>query len=1096
MLNTIEGFELSPQQKRLWLLQQNSTTYRVQLAISMTGNLDVAILKSALDKLINKHEILRTRFHRIPNFKFPIQCICSSPHIYWQEIDLTSLAWEQQQDRITEVFESEKYSCFNLQSETVMRCHLLSCSPQQHTLILTVPALCADSKTLNNLVQEISNFYSQTAHHDVNESPIQYAQFSAWQNEIIAETHIGREYWQEHEIDKFLSFKLPLENQAAVKLEFQPQSLAIQISPDIVAQIKAFVQKYKTSTSEFLLTCFAILLSRLTQQVDIATTARRRACAIAVLFDGRSHESLQATFGLFAKYLPVHFHLENDYNFYQALQSIAQSTMGVNVRQDYFIWEQIFPELENIEERTDNSALALSPLFCFEFENLKPNYFNSKVSLSISQKYLCFEPFKLKLYCIEQPDSITTEFHYNSTLFSADSIAIFAEQFQTLLASILNQSNIAISELPILSSIEKQLLTNWNNTQIEYSQDKCIHQLFAAQVEQTPDKIAVVFQDQQLTYQELNCQANQLAHYLQAVGITADVPVGIYLERSLDMVVGLLAILKAGGAYVPLDPTYPQERLAFMLADTQISVLLTQKKLVEGITQDALHIICLDRDRELIKSQNLENLTNQVTAHNLAYIIYTSGSTGKPKGISLAHRPLINLLQWHNSTLLTGVRTLQFASLSFDASFHEIFATWLSGGTLFITSEDLRVDVIKLGKYISAQSIEKVIIPVVVLQQLAELVGEFGVAPLHIEMFPHLQEVTTTGEQLQITKPIINFFKALKHCSLHNHYGPSETHVVTALKLSSNPDEWSYHPPIGTPIANTQIHILDSHLNPVPIGVIGELYIGGVSLARGYFNRTDLTNERFIPDPFSQEAGSRLYKTGDLARYLLDENIEYLGRIDHQVKIRGFRIELGEIEAVLNKHPDVNKAVVLAQTDTTNQQRLIAYIVSNQTVKEAKSNFHSFLQQKLPEYMIPSAFIFLKSLPLTSNGKIDRQALLNINLDDYLFKANFIAPRTAAEKVIANIWKQTLGVNQIGIYDNFFALGGHSLLATQVFFKLNKIFQVELSLSQLFETPTVAGLLEVITQQLGGSDVVENIAQILLEIQQFSPEEVREILDR
>ncbi|BAY35552.1 AMP-dependent synthetase and ligase (plasmid) [Nostoc carneum NIES-2107] len=891
MLNIIEGFELSPQQKRLWILQQNNSAYKVQLSISITGNLDVVILKSAFDKLINKHEILRTRFHKIPNFKFPIQCICDRPLIYWQEMDLTSLDWEQQQNRITELFESEKYYYFNLQSETVMRCHLLSLSPQQHTLILTLPALCADSKTLNNLVQEISNFYSQPTHHDVNESPIQYAQFAAWQNEIITETDIGREYWQEYEIDQSFSLKLPLENQATVKSEFHLQSLAIQLSPDIVAQIKAFVQEYKTSTSEFLLTCFAILLSRLTQQVDIAIT---------VLFDGRSHESLQAAFGLFAKYLPINFHLEQDYNFYQALQAIAQSTTEVHARQDYFGWEQIFPELEKIEERTDKSALARTPLFCFEFEQLQPDYPHNGILLKIAQKYVCLEPFKIKLSCLEQADTITTEFYYNSTLFSADSIAILADQFQTLLTSIIHQSNIAISQLPLLSPIEKQLLINWNNTQTEYSQDKCIHQLFAAHVEQTPDKIAVVFQDQQLTYQELNCQANQLAHYLQALGVTADVPVGIYLERSLDMVVGLLAILKAGGAYVPLDPTYPQERLAFMLADTQISVLLTHKKLVDSIMQNALHIICLDRDREIIKSQNSENLANQVTADNLAYIIYTSGSTGKPKGTSLAHRPLINLLQWHNSTLLTGVRTLQFASLSFDASFHEIFATLLSGGTLFIASEELRVDVIKLGKYISAQSIEKIILPVVVLQQLADFVGEFGVAPLHIEMFQHLQEVTTTGEQLQITKPIINFFKALKHCSLHNHYGPSETHVVTALKLSPNPDQWSYHPPIGTPIANTQIHILDSHLKPVPIGVIGELYIGGVSLARGYLNRPDLTNERFIPDPFSKETGSRLYKTGDLARYLLDGNIEYLGRIDQQVKVRGFRIELGEIEAVLN----------------------------------------------------------------------------------------------------------------------------------------------------------------------------------------------------
>ncbi|NJM73455.1 MAG: amino acid adenylation domain-containing protein [Scytonema sp. RU_4_4] len=562
------------------------------------------------------------------------------------------------------------------------------------------------------------------------------------------------------------------------------------------------------------------------------------------------------------------------------------------------------------------------------------------------------------------------------------------------------------------------------------------------------------------------------------------------------MVIGLLAILKAGGAYVPLDPFYPKERLAFMLEDTQVCVLLTQQRLVEQLPEHKARVVCLDEDWKDIAHPSQENLSSGVTIDNLAYVIYTSGSTGKPKGICLAQGSLINLLQWHFSHLCKGARTLQFASLSFDASFHEIFATWGTGGTLFILSENLRMDAVGLGRFVSDRAIEKVILPVVVLQLLAESVGEQGIAPLHIGLLNTLWEIITTGEQLQITQPIIKLFKSLKHCSLHNHYGPSETHVVTALSLGKNSDEWSFYPPIGRPITNTQIYIVDRQFNIVPLGVTGELYIGGVSLAQGYLNRPDLTAEKFIPNPFSEKPGARLYKTGDLARYLPNGNIEYLGRIDHQVKIRGFRIELGEIEAALSQHPAVREVVVLDQKDEAGKKRLVAYVVSDQEPTSISGKLRYFLHEKLPSYIVPSAFVFLEALPLTSNGKVDRRALPVPDLARPELERTFVAPRTAAEEIVAEIWKQVLGIEKVGIYDNFFELGGHSLMTTRVISQVRQVFQIELPIRSLFKSPTLEGLVDAIVQIWGTHEVVEEIARTWKELEQIPADDIKTMLLR
>ena len=666
------------------------------------------------------------------------------------------------------------------------------------------------------------------------------------------------------------------------------------------------------------------------------------------------------------------------------------------------------------------------------------------------------------------------------------------QHFEVMLAGIVADPEQSLSSLPLLTEGEKhQSLVEWNDTNVVHSSQPIIHELFEAQVDRTPDNVAVVFEGQQFTYAELDARANQIAAHLRELGVGPEVPVGIMMERSIEMVIGVLGILKAGGVYVPLDPVYPVERLSFMLEDARARVLITQQSLSDRLSLNDMQVVCLDRDRDVIAGQSTERQASGVVGDNLAYVIYTSGSTGKPKGIGLGHAALTNLIEWHYSVLSRGTKTLQFASLSFDASFHEIFSAWCSGGTLFIVPESMRADVAGLIRFIGGAGIEKVILPVVVLQQLAE---RYNSEP---QLFAGIRELITTGEQLQITTPIVDLFKQLDGCTLHNHYGPSESHVVTSYTLAKDPAAWASHPAIGQPISNTQIYILDQSMNPVPIGVPGELYIGGVALARGYINRPDVTAEKFIPDPFSTEPGARLYKTGDQSRYLPDGNIEYLGRMDHQVKIRGFRVELGEVEAVLGQHPAVRESVVMAREDTPGNRRLVAYVIADVQEENVTSQLRTYLREQLPEYMVPSAFVLLDEFPLTANGKVDRRALPAPDKLRQEAEEAFVAPRNAAEEIVAGIWVQVLDVEKVGVHDNFFNLGGHSLLATQVISRIRSAFQLELDqlpLRQLFETPTVAGLVEALTRVWGGVDVIDDIARTLKELEQLSDDQVELML--
>ena len=561
----------------------------------------------------------------------------------------------------------------------------------------------------------------------------------------------------------------------------------------------------------------------------------------------------------------------------------------------------------------------------------------------------------------------------------------------------------------------------------------------------------MVFESTQLTYSELNQRANQLAHYLVKHGVQVETPIAVFLDRSIELVVGLIAVLKAGGIYVPLDANYPRERLTLMLQEIRAPLVLSVKSLETYLPVHSAQAILLDSAQREIDWENRSNPRLTLPGDSPAYVLFTSGSTGKPKGVVMGHGALANLISWQveNFGKPIPARTLQFAPLGFDVSIQEMFATLGSGGSLILIQDQLRRDGIGLLNYMQEHSVERVFLPFVALQQLSDAVA-------YCNSIPHrLREIITAGEQLHLTESLRSFLTRLGKCTLRNQYGPTESHVVTEFTLEPPFERWSDHPPIGQPIANTQVFILDPAMNPVPIGVAGEIFIGGDGLARGYLNQPGLTAEKFIANPFSADANSRLYKTGDLSRYLPDGNIEFLGRIDHQVKIRGYRIELGEIETVLAQHSEVQAAVVVAREDSPGDKRLVGYVVLNYSQSLSAAELRSYLKEKLPEYMVPSAYVFLETFPLTPSGKVDRKALPIPDQNQAVLHASYLAPRTATEETLVNIWAEVLNVVKVGVRDNFFDLGGHSLSAVRLTTRVHKQFNMPTRVADVYQAPTI-----------------------------------------
>jgi iturin family lipopeptide synthetase A len=1053
---------LSHSQERLWFINQlepENTAYNVPQAVRIQGPLEPKALERTLREIVRRHESLRTRFVSLNSE--PQQIIDSNLSV---ELPVTDLGHLPEAERVVEaqrLAQEDALRPFDLARGPVFRMKLLRLARQDHVLVFNMHHVVADSWSTVVLLREVAAIYSSYTNGQASPLPeldIQYADFSAWQRELLSGPLLEKqlEYWK-RKLAGVEPLMLPTDRPRTGIQRPDGAISRFAIPMELTESLRTLSRKQGATLYMILLAAFQSLLGRYSGQSDIA---------VGSPIAGRMRTETEGLIGIFINTLVLRTDLSGQPDSLELLRQVKESTLEAYAHQDV-------PFEKLVEVLLPQRDLARSPLFqvLFVLQNVPWTAFElGTAKMTPLELDNGAAQFEISLILVETSSGMEGYVTYFTRMYDATTISRMIEHYQMLLSGVAANPKQPIAWLPLLTAKErKQVVEDWNRTEPQYPRDKCLHELFEEQVVRTPQVIAVVDEDRQLSYEELNRRANQIAHYLRKLGVGPDVVVGLCMERSIEMVVGVVGILKAGGAYMPLDPEYPAERLAYMLQDAQLNFLLTQERLRDIFSSFNGHVICIDSHSlgKVLEEQNDANPDrSHVDPENLAYVLYTSGSTGRPKGVGMTQGPLCNLVGWQLMSSPRPRRTLQFTPLTFDVSFQEIFVTLCSGGSLVLIGNDTRRDSSELWKVLCEKEVEKLFLPFIALQELAEAacVAEWESTSL--------REVITAGEQLKVTPALQCFFDRLPIAILENQYGPTECHVVTAHRLQSAPKEWPPLPPIGKPITNDQVYVLDENNTPLPIGVPGGLYLAGAGLARGYLNRPDLTAERFVPNPFSVCGGERMYRTGDRARWLPDGNLEFLGRVDHQVKIRGFRIELGEIEAALQEHGGVRQAVVIAREDETGDRRLVAYVVpelqdekSNNGNRRAElqiSELREHLLGKLPEYMMPSAYVQLEELPLNHNGKIDRKNLPqpDTNTPDQ----EYVGPRNAAEETLCGLWQEVLRREQVGIHDNFFKIGGHSLLAARVATRMRESFKVDIPLRRMFESPTIAQLAEVIDQ--------------------------------
>ena len=1042
-------YPLSYSQKYLWFLWQLSPqrhNYNVSFSVRIYSLVDITIWQQVFQALRERHPLLRSTFPKLG--QQPIQQLHQHQDLDFLQIDASSWSEEELNKKVVA---AHRYP-FNLETEPVMRVRWFTCSEQDHIMLLTIHHIALDGWSCNLVAKELPQLYqAQLNGIEASLPPLQYSyqDYVSWQRELI-EGEEGEQlwnYWQQKLSRELPVLNLPTDRPRPPIQTDNGGSYPFKLSEKLTGQLKELAQTEGATLYMTLLAAFQVLLYRYTGQEDIL---------VGSPMSGRSKVEFASIVGYFVDSVVMRADFSGNLSFRDFLSQVRQTVRGAIAHQDY-------PFALLVEKLQVESDSSRAPLFQAGFVLKKfpesqdvPNWFFSSEKTLMNWEGLEVEPFVLEQYesqsdlfleMFEEDSSLVGLLRYNADLFDEPTIARMADHFQNLLEGIVNDPQQRVTALPLMTEVEReQILVEWNNTKTDYPNDKCIHQLFEEQVENNPNAIAVVFEEQKLTYSQLNSKANQLAHYLQKLGVVPETLVGICVERSVEMVVGLLAILKAGGAYVPLDPNYPTSRLKYMVEDAQLSIILTQEKWQNHLLDTKASVICLDTDEEIINQQSQQIPENQVTANQLAYVIYTSGSTGQPKGVTIPHQGLLNLVFWHQRTfeVKSSDKASQIAGVGFDASVWEIWPYLSAGACLHLVNSEIRLSPEALRNWLISEQITISFVPTPLLENLCSLEW-----PAQTK----LRTVLTGGDKLHKYPSVALPFRVF------NNYGPTENTVVTTSGLVVSGQEGSTLPPIGKPISNTKVYILDKNFQPVPIGVAGEIHIGGNSLATGYHNRPQLTAEKFITNPFDKSQATKLYKTGDLARYIPDGNIEFIGRIDQQVKIRGFRIEIGEIEALVSQYPDVKENVVIAQSVPAGDKRLVVYIVPKQESTQDTSlipQIRQFLKQKLPEYMIPAAFVLLDAFPLTPNGKIDRRALPVPDTVPSGISTAYVTPQTETEQLLAKIWQEVLQVEKVGIHDNFFELGGHSLLTIKVHTKLQKIYAQDISIVKLFQHPNIS----------------------------------------
>ena len=1072
---------LSFAQQRLWFLDQlepGSAAYNIPLAFRIDGALDGAALQHAFDEIIQRHEILRTTFDTAN--EQPVQIIAPVTAAPFTTVDLGELSATARTSELQRLTAEEAQRPFDLRNGPLLRITLLRLHEKEHVLLLTLHHIIADGWSLDILMKELAQLYNAFAAgkpSPLPALPMQYGDFAQQQREWLQEKALAEPmaYWKQQLAGAPPLLEMPTDRPRPPIQTFRGACEFFELSRELSNALVALSRRENVTLFMTLLAAFKALLSRYTGQDDIV---------VGSPIAGRNHTETENLIGLFVNNLVLRTNLDGNPTFQEILRRLRQVTLDAFANQDV-------PFEKLVEELQPARNLSYSPLFQVMFISLPPVQPLQLADLTLTPlpPAMATARFELNLNVWENPAGLRLGLEYNTDLFEADTIRRLLEHYRTLLAGVVADPSQRLSALPLLISAERsQMLVDWNATRKEYPVEQCFHQLFEAQVERTPEAVAVTFENQQLTYRELNRRANQLARYLKKLGVGPETMVGVCLERSPEMLIGLLGILKAGGAYVPLDPAYPAERIAYVLADAQVPVLLTQRSTALTLASIISNFKALDLDTEWpgIASESAANLNTPVEAENLAYTIYTSGSTGKPKGVNISQRALVNFLVAMREVpgFIAQDTLLAVTTLSFDIAGLELYLPLLTGGRVVVASREVAVDGNRLLQALS-EFLPTVMQATPATWRMLIENGWAGARGL---------KILCGGEAMprELASQLLE-----RSAELWNMYGPTETTIWSTLDRVENRDGALT---IGRPIANTQVYLLDRHLHPVPRGVHGALHIGGDGLARGYFKRPDLTAEKFIPNAYAETPGARIYHTGDLARYLADGKIDCLGRVDHQVKIRGFRIELGEIEAVCAQHPQVEQAVVMIRDAPSTalgvDKRLVAYLVSRAEQQATTKEIRQLLASQLPSYMMPTAFVFLESLPLTPNGKVDRRALPAPELNGRVLPDTFVAPQAPMEKILAGIWRQVLGVERIGIDDNFFELGGHSLLATQINSRLRKILGLDFPLRTLFEAPTVAAFSQILTARFGNNGKLEKIAQLLEKMHRLSGEEKKRLLEQ
>lgn len=1024
----VEGYRISPLQRRLWSLLSADvdSNYRAHVVVRLEGPLDTNRLKNAIGAVVSRHEALRTSFHSLPGISMPVQVVGESTFDF-QEV-------MQEANDLGETHSLlEKIPAPSGPDTPTLLCKLVRIAEQNCALQIDISALCADGASLEIIVEQIRRAYQNPEQFEEAAAPLQYPDLAEWLDEIskTESTSLGRQYWGEN-ISEVMK-TLPVCGPGSGTFEFSPGILDVKLSKETAIRILDRNQTGSWKSSGLLLFAWALLLEQLGYET--------RSC-VAVSCDGRADERLLNAVGPLTRYAPVNLKFDRNSSISEAAIAATRMIQEAAEWQEHFNWASF--------ERGKHEAGM--PYFPFSFEYTQARQHVSgqqEVRFTIEKLHAYADRSGLHLSCRADGEDLRIELHWDKQRHTTKEVERLADRLTDFLGCAAKRPESPLRELKVVSEAEREeLIEAFNPPAVEFADYELLPEALAAQAERTPDAVAVRFEGNSLSYRELNEGAKRIEAYLRSRGAGPEVLVGICLERSLEMVAALLGVLKAGSAYIPLDPQYPNERLDFMVRDSKAGVVITRPEIAAKLTGCAAELVYVEA---VCNRQVEDGSLTELAGENPAYVLYTSGSTGVPKGVMITHSGIRNHMAWmaNEFPMLADDRVLQKTAFSFDASVWEFFAPLLAGSCLVMARPRGQQDREYLTQCIRE---EMITILQVVPSQLRMLIDGDD-----FQECRSLRLVFCGGEALT-TELVKQFYDRLPEARLYNLYGPTEATIDTTVGLCSA-DERTPAAPLGLPISNVQVHVLNEHNDLVPVGVKGELHIGGAGLARGYLNRADLTAERFVPNPFSRAEGGRLYRTGDLGRWRDDRSLEFIGRKDHQVKLRGYRIELGEIESMLIGHEAVEQAVVVVRQDEPGDERLVAYLVLKRKITGGeKRELQRFLRKKMPEHLVPSVFVNLEELPLTPNGKVDRKSLPKPHQG--WDEGGYIGPRDAEEEIFCGIFGEIFKQPRISINEDFFQMGGHSLLATQVMSRVQSVFEIEMPLRTLFESPTVAEMAE------------------------------------